>query len=142
MRDSAFLLQSGFMGKLTALRELQLLAGLSDQQAAELCFVSPETYRRWRSDRQPNPMAVRLLAIMAGYVPWPRWDGWEVHNSYLFPPGYSQRGILPGDIMAVPFLMQLVSEYKRVLAKAESELATLELDAQPRPDMAQASGYR
>lgn len=113
MRSVTELLRDGFAGDLTSLGYLQVLARLSNDQAADLLMVSPETYRRWRSDRQPNPTAVRLLSILAGYVPWPAWFGWEMHNGLLFPPGYERHGIAPGDFYAYPYWKQLVTEYQR-----------------------------
>ncbi len=86
MRDVTDLLHAGWLGNVTSLSQLQLLAGLSNKDAARTCFVSPETYRRWRTDRAANRTAVRLLAVLAGYVPWTGWHGWEVHKGYLFPP--------------------------------------------------------
>jgi len=118
MRHGTALLQDGYLGNLPTLRELQLFAGLGTKHAAAACLVSPETFRRWRSDRRPNPTATRLLAILAGYVPWRGWAGWEVHNGLLFPPGYSRHGIAPGDIMALPFTLQLLGEYRRIASQA------------------------
>ena len=115
MRDTTTILQEGFKGNLTTLRELQLVAGLSTEDAARVCMVPKNTYRRWRGDRTPNPTALRLLSIMAGYVPWHGWDGWEMHNGVLFPPGYSRNGIRPADILALPFTLQLLAEYRRQL---------------------------
>lgn len=122
MSDSAELLRDGFMGNVTTLRELQHLAGFGLQEASAACLVAPATFRRWGRDRMPNPTAVRLLAVLAGYVPWPGWEGWEMHNGYLFPPGYSRHGLSPGDILALPFILQLVSEYRCVAAAAQQKL--------------------
>ena len=113
MRDTTTILQDAFSGNPTTLREVQLVAGLSNEDASRFCLVSPETYRRWCTDRKPNPTALRLMAIRAGYVPWSGWSGWEVHQGTLFPPGYSRHGIGPGDILALPFTLQLVSELQR-----------------------------
>ncbi|MBI4005551.1 MAG: hypothetical protein HY356_02680 [Gammaproteobacteria bacterium] len=74
-------LQEAYAGKLTKLGYLHTIAGLNDTAAADFCFVSPHTYRRWRTDRKPNPCAVRLLAILAGYVPWSGWEKW-FYNHY------------------------------------------------------------
>lgn len=101
------LLRAGFVTKSVSLRSLQLLAGLSTAEAADFCRVPFHTYRRWRTSRTPNPTAVRLLAIRAGYLPWPGWEGWEMHEGLLFPPGYQRHGIAPGEITALPFLLQL-----------------------------------
>jgi hypothetical protein len=117
MSYDSSILQEAYQGNLTTLPELQLRCRLTDVSAANLCHVSPETYRRWKRDRLPNPTAVRLMAILAGYVPWPGWDGWEVHNGYLFPPGYVDRGITPGQILATPFREQLLSLYQRQLTE-------------------------
>lgn len=107
------LLQDGFAGDLTTLRALQLCCRMTDAQAAEYCMVSPETYRRWGKDRQPSPAAVRLMAIRAGYVPWPGWDNWEVHSGRLFPPGFTRNGVSAGEIQAMPYFRQLLAEYER-----------------------------
>lgn len=117
------LLHSGWMGDVTTLGQIQLLSQLNDEQAAALCFVSPHTYRRWRSDRQPNPMAVRLLSVLAGYVPWPGWSHWEMHDGLLYPPGYTRHGIRPGDVLAVPFRLQLLGAYEQKINQLEWELA-------------------
>ncbi|GAB4348053.1 MAG: hypothetical protein Kow006_08370 [Gammaproteobacteria bacterium] len=122
MSHSSEYLRAGYAGDLTTLRTLHLLAGFaSNQEAAHACLVSPETYRRWRTDRRPNPTAIRLLAILGGYVPWRGWENWEVHGGLLFPPGYSRHGIAPGDILALPFLHQLLGEYRRQLRLAECD---------------------
>lgn len=110
---NAELLKDGFMGDLTTLRALQQRCRFTDRQAADFCLVAPDTYRRWGRDRAPSPTAVRLLAVCAGYVPWAGWDGWEVHAGLLFPPGVSRGGLSPGELMALPFKLQLLAEYER-----------------------------
>jgi len=60
---------------LATFRALQLRCRLSNEQAARVCGVSLRTYRRWRATGRPNTGAVRLLAILAGYVPWDGWQG-------------------------------------------------------------------
>lgn len=109
----ADLLQDAFLGDLTTLRLLQRRCRFTDRQAADFCLVALDTYRRWGRDRSPSPTAVRLLAIRAGFVPWPGWEGWEVDNGRLFAPGYSRGGLTPGDLNALPFRMQLLAEYER-----------------------------
>lgn len=101
------LLRAGFLTRSVNIRTLQLLAGLSTPEAADFCRVPFHTFRRWRTSRPPNPTAVRLMAIRAGYLPWPGWDGWEMHEGLLFPPGMDRHGIAPAQITALPFLLQL-----------------------------------
>ncbi len=67
-------LRNGYAGNVTTLRTLQLLARLSTEDAAQACLVSSEICRRWRSDRPSNSTAVRLLAILGWYLPWPGWE--------------------------------------------------------------------
>ena len=110
---SSDILQRGYQGNVTTLRSLQLINGYTLEHAAQATLVSPETFRRWRSDRRPNPTAVRLLAILGGYVPWPGWHGWEVHSGLLFPPGYTRHGIAPGQILALPYLQQALAGFRR-----------------------------
>jgi len=57
------LLADGFAGDLTTLRWLQVACGLPWREAARFCLVSPETYRRWRTDRRPNPTALRCCPV-------------------------------------------------------------------------------
>jgi hypothetical protein len=115
MSETSLLLREAFEGELTTVAPIQLAAGLSLPAAAAFCMVSPETFRRWRSDRVPNRTALRLLAIKAGLVPWTGWEGWEVHGGLLFPPGISRGGISPGELLAAPILRQLLSEQRRLL---------------------------
>jgi hypothetical protein len=95
---------------LATFQALQFRCRLSDEQAAELCGVSPRTYRRWRSTGKPNAGCVRLLAVHAGYVPW---DGWEVHGGFLFPLGSRRNGIAPGELFTLVYYRQAISEYRR-----------------------------
>jgi hypothetical protein len=87
--------------------------------------VAPRTYRRWRSEGNPPPAALRLLAVLAGFVPWDGWDRWEVHRGLLFPPGYRRGGISPGDIYALVFLHQLVSAYREENVRLRAEVRDL-----------------
>jgi hypothetical protein len=69
---------------------------------------------------------VRLLAILAGYVPWSGWDGWEVHGGCLFPPEWSRGGLTPGELQALGFLHQSLSAYRCENARLQGRLAALE----------------
>lgn len=115
MTAASEILRDGFAGDLTTLRNLQLLCRFSLEDAAEFCGVSVHTFRRWRCDRSPPLAAVRLLAIRAGFLPWPEWDGWEMHSGLLFPPGWARHGFAPGEILALPYLHALIAEQRRGL---------------------------
>ena len=91
--------------------------------AARFCLVSAETFRRWRCDRTPNRTALRLLAIRAGYLPWPEWRGWELHGGCLFPPGISRGGFSPGDLLANPLWRQVVTSQAAELADLRARVA-------------------
>lgn len=118
------LLRAGYSGKLTSLRPLQVIAGLSADQVADALFLSRTSVYRLYKNPASNLGAMRLLSIIAGYVPWDGWRGWEVHSGYLFAPGYTRGGLLPGDIMALPFTYQLLDEYKRQLGAGVSREAS------------------
>lgn len=124
----ADLLAEGFAANLTVLRALQQRLRMSAEQAATACLVSPRTYRRWLASGRPDPTAVRLLAILAGYVPWVGWEGWEVHGGYLFPPGYARGGIPPGEFFALVFYRQQVSAYQDAHAQLKAQLQALEAE--------------
>ena len=66
------------------------------------------------------------MAILAGYVPWHGWDGWEMHNGYLLPTGYTRDGISPGDWFSVVFLKQLVTEQCRQIEALEERVRSLQ----------------
>ncbi len=92
--------------------ECRLESRLNDASAAVFLGVTVRTLQRWRNDGAPG-WAMYMLRVHAGHLPWPGWEGWQVDNGHLFPPGYSRNGISPGDLYAVPFLNQLVAEYKK-----------------------------
>jgi hypothetical protein len=100
------------LGNLPTLQELQERSRLTLHQAADFVGVLPETYRRCLSGRNPNVTAVRRLTIRACYLPWPGWRDWEMRAGKLYPPGYRQ-GVRPGEILAVPYRLQLIAELKR-----------------------------
>jgi hypothetical protein len=127
--SEAELLAEGFAANLSALRALQQRCGFSNQQAATVCGVTLRTYRRWLSSGKPTPGAVRLLAILAGFVPWDGWDGWEVHRGYLFPPGFTRHGISPADFHTLIFWRQLVGVQRAKIASLSARVA--ELEARP-----------
>jgi hypothetical protein len=131
--SDAEVLREGWAANPTVLRELQGRCRLSNAAAAALCGVSLRTYRRWRSEGNPDVSAVRLLAVLAGFVPWDGWEGWEVHRGCFFPPGFSKGGISPGEFQALVFWRQMVSEYRRknaelvrLLARADARIAELQ----------------
>jgi hypothetical protein len=133
--SEAEVLSEGFAANPTVLRDLQARCGYSNLEAAQACGVSLRTYRRWRSEGNPAPGAVRLLAVLAGYVPWDGWQGWEVHQGFLFPPGFSRGGILPGEFHALVFLRQLVTAYRQDSQRLRAQLSEAEarlLDAEAR----------
>jgi hypothetical protein len=126
---SSDILQDGYAGKLTTLRNLQLICGFGALEAAHYCGVAPETYRRWRNDRKPSIAAVRLLAVRAGYMPWPDWSGWEVHGGLLFAPGTRRHGVSAGQILALPYQHALISELKHEVRAARVGSGEIRLEA-------------
>jgi len=107
MSQSLALLYAGWVGNLTSLGGLQSLAGLTNVDAAKLCGVARETYRRWRTDRTPPLYAFRLLTIRAGYVPWPGWEKW-FYNPFDQTLNHVdlKNGFYPGKVAEFLFLRQ------------------------------------
>ena len=129
--SEADLLSEGFAANLSVLRALQQRCGFSNSQAAVVCVVTLRTYRRWRCQGNPTPAAVRLLAILAGFVPWVGWEDWEVDRGYLFPPGFSRHGLTPADFHTLVFWRQLVTAYAQDNATLRAQLA--DMSALPPP---------
>ncbi len=115
----------GFQGNVNTLSHLQTLTGYTDNTVCELCGVSLSTYRRWKRNNNPNIASLRLLAVMAGYMPWDKWQGWEMHNGYMFPPGYSKNGIPPGEFFSFIFKNQYISSIEKRLKNQEKEITEL-----------------
>lgn len=112
LTNTDYALNQGFQGDRAAVRELWRLIGLNVEECAALCLVSPETFRRWLSDRPPPVPYVRLLAILAGYVPWPGWEGWICRDGKLYAPRAS-KGIGPDELMGLPYLQAMAQQYQR-----------------------------
>ncbi|BAO44393.1 hypothetical protein [Thiolapillus brandeum] len=124
-----------WVDNLSSLHELQHRAKLTNEQAALLCGVTVRTWRRWKKDNSAQPAALRLMAILAGHVPWSGWDGWEMHNGYLFPPGFSRNGILPGHLLAIHYERQLLSLLKDELRQLRAEKRESASAASARPQL-------
>lgn len=88
--------------------------------------MHPRTVRSWLATGTANPAALKLLAVLAGFVPWVGWAGWEVERGLLFPPGYNRGGIQPGEFFALGFYRQQVGEQRRVIVGREARIAELE----------------
>lgn len=120
------LLFEGWAGNAATLDALVQRARLSDTTLKTLLGIGDSTLYKWRKGA-PIPIAyVRLLAVIAGYLPWHEWKGWEIHNGYLFPPGYTRNGISCGDFWARVYEKQLLSEYKRQIDELQTRLRFLE----------------
>jgi len=133
MSYSSDFLQEAYLGNLTTLPQLQHRCRHTHAQSADALCVSEHTYRRWLTDRKPNPTAVRLYAVLAGYVPWHGWENWEMHNGHLFPPGYVKDGIGPSDYIGYPYLKQLVTIYRRNAQELEEKLGVLQREKPAAP---------
>jgi len=112
------LLADGFAGNLPNPQTLQAIARLSQAEAAAYCRVSLETYRRWLRDRPTPPMALRLMSLRAGFMPWPGWerylycpsDGLLYHESLKY-------GFQPHDLLRLHWQTQEVHWLRRALAQ-------------------------
>lgn len=112
MHDKApWFRETYFADKLSSLRTLQYRCRMSNQEAAAFLGVTLRTYRRWLNDTPPE-WARLLLAIRAGFVPWDGWQGWLMVDDGIVPPGYRD-AVTPGQIMAVPFRLQIIADLKR-----------------------------
>jgi hypothetical protein len=101
--DSLFLSRACH-GDLSVFGQIVYRCRMTPGQVADYCMVSPETVRRWIRTRKPNPAALKILAIKAGYLPWESWEDREMHNGYLF---------LPGQVTHAVFIHQINLEVKR-----------------------------
>lgn len=129
MYDFSQVLERAYAGDLTAFNDIVYRCRLHNaNRLAEYCMISPETARRWLRTGKPNKIALKLLAVNAGYLPWPGWKDWEMDNGYLFPPGFTKYGIKSGDIVAMPFNRQLLGEYKKMIIEKDTRIEALEAE--------------
>jgi len=54
--------------------------------------------------------------------------GRNLDVGYLFQPGFTRYGIESGDIVALPFTMQLQSEYKKMIREKDAQIEALEAE--------------
>ena len=119
------ILYDGYTGNLTTPSILQALSQLPDTAAAQYCLISAHTWRRWKTDRTPNRTAIKLLAIRAGYVPWPGWenffycafDGCLYHTDLTY-------GFDPGDLLTLHWLRQENTALRLALKNTNFSLVT------------------
>lgn len=104
-------LQAAYLGN-ASVRDLQSFCRFSDLQAAKFLMISPETLRRWKNDRPVNPMALRLLAMRAGFLPYPGWEGWILRDGLLYAPGLGGTGFGSGEVAALPWLYQRLAAHE------------------------------
>lgn len=126
-------LEEGFLGKLTNPRSLTGIIGLNDESAARSCFVSPETYRRWCTDRKPNKCAIKLLSILAGRFPWPGWERffYNAHDQKIYTYDL-KHGFAPGDLHSLFYMKQGYEHLERENRELRHRLEELEQSAASR----------
>ena len=113
-RSPSWFRRAYFPDNLSALRELQYRAQLSNPEASVFLGVTPRTLRRWHAPNSTPPEWARLLlAMRAGHVPWAGWDDWLMQlDGRLMPPHYYDQALDPWEIMAMPFQLGLLRELK------------------------------
>ena len=121
------LLESAYLGNITRPKEIQTLLSISDEVAADLCFVSPQTFRRWNHDRAPNRCAMKLLGILAGYVPWPGWEKfyYNPYDQMLYSHDLKY-GFSPGDLHTLHYMRQGYELLQRENQQLKEKLKDLE----------------
>jgi hypothetical protein len=123
--DTDFLSRA-YRGDLAKLSTLQSRLGLDDGQIVQILGIKERTWRRWKKEQRGNLASLKLLAILAGHMPWKGWEDWEIENGYLFPPGYTKNGILPGEFFAIVYYKGLARDYRQKIKKLQAEVQRLE----------------
>lgn len=100
-----------------ALDELRVRCGYSRNGVAEALGVTLRTWQRWQKGGAPG-WAVHLLRIWAGESPWSGWEGWRFSDGEIWPPGYCAP-VTPGQVLAVPYRLQIIAALKRRIREFE-----------------------
>lgn len=122
MQSITHILTEAYETQNVSMRSLMLLSGMNLEQTSKALHVSIESLRRWERSGKPNPTASKLLAILAGYIPWANWRGWEMHGSTLFAPGQRRNGMTSAMIENMIIQIQLKELYEEENQQLRSEL--------------------
>ena len=52
----------------------------------------------------PPPAALAFLSVLAGRMPWPGWERFQVVNGELYAPGAGD-GVTPDQVAGLPFIL-------------------------------------
>lgn len=106
---------------------LRLRAGLTLDQVARWTGQHRSTVRRQeRGQARVCLASARLLAILAGWLPWPPWHGWTVRDGALTSPDDARLAYTPGALVMVTFAWQLAAHARaelRRIGTPEAEIA-------------------
>lgn len=106
---------------------LRLRAGLTLDQVATWTGQHRSTVRRQeRGQARVCVASARLLAVLAGCLPWAPWAGWTVRAGALTSPDDARLSYTPGELLLVTFAWQLAraarAELRRI-GTPEEEIA-------------------
>ena len=93
--------------------DIRVLAWTQKNTVARICGVRECTVRRWRATNQLPEYAARLIAIEAGYFPWPAFDGWQVVDDKLYSPGLRD-GFTANQIEKIPWILAQLEHLERL----------------------------
>jgi len=94
-------------------RMIAVLAHTQKNKVARICGVDECTVRRWRANNDFPEYAARLIAVEAGYFPWPAFDGWQVIDDRLYSPTLRD-GFTAMDIEKIPWIMAELKHLKEL----------------------------
>ncbi len=101
--------------------------GYPAELVAELCGVSVDTAKRWKSGEcAPSRPALRLFELHRKYkiLSSPAWDGWEIKGGVLVDPEGNET--TQGQLRAYYFVYQLVAELAKDSPEAWERLQELQ----------------
>lgn len=125
MDTVSYILRNAYYSQNETLTDVMKLARMSLPETLEFLQISKATFYRWERLGKPDSSASRLLAVLAGYVPWDGWKGWEAHNGCIFPPNQKNRGISPHMLEQSVFYAQYLDTLEMENKELKEELAKL-----------------
>ncbi len=107
------------------IQDLRYLIGITQEQSADVCAVTIETWKRWEGGKNPMPRVTwgwyRIVTEGSVTAGGPEWEGWGFNKGRLYSPE-DWGGFTAGELRAWPYMQAQLDELKRCNRVLNDEL--------------------